>query len=164
MARLLPIALVALAACARPAPERPRPPLHPELPPEPLVRFTDQMGSSFRFVQARFVVDDQLVYEHDCAYEDDACRASLRRPVTVLYGRTSPGQHELTAQLVYRSHGHGIFSYINAYRFQVRSRHEAPAEWGRRTVVDARAHERGGPTTPLEERPALDWNGQWTDL
>jgi hypothetical protein len=46
----------------------------------------------------------------------------------------------------------------------VRSEHEAVCERGRRTVVDFAGYERGGPTTPLEQRPAIGWNGRLLDL
>jgi hypothetical protein len=158
-------ALVALlGGCAAPRPVAPRPPLHPERPPEIVLRFTDRMGSSFRLVKVLFSLDGQLVFERTCADVDDACRESVRTPVVLYAARIPEGPHELAAHLTYRGHGAGVFSYLRAYRFEVRSRHEAPAALGRRTVVDATAHERGGVTTPLEQRPALAWDGRWIDL
>lgn len=165
MSRAVFAMLLALSACAGPRPPTAAPPpLHPETPPELLLRFTDQMGSSFRLVQARFSLDGQVVYARTCADEDDACRETLRTPAVLYRARIAAGPHVIDGHLMYRGHGAGVFSYIRAYRFEVRSRHEAPAAWGRRTLVDATAHERGGPTAPLEERPALAWNGRWVDL
>ena len=66
-----------------------------------------------------------------------------------------PGDHSLTTNLEYRGHGYGIFSYLKGYRFRVRSSHTFSAPEGRRVSVRVVAYEKGGPTAPLEERPAV---------
>ena len=47
----------------------------------------------------------------------------------------------------------GIFSYLRDYKFKVKSSYNL---WPRKgLVLHVHAYEKGGPTTPLEERPAV---------
>ena len=55
--------------------------------------------------------------------------------------------------LEYRGHGYGIFSYLKGYRFKVRSSHTYTAAEGKLIHLRVVAYEKGGPTTPLEDRP-----------
>jgi hypothetical protein len=48
-----------------------------------------------------------------------------------------------------------VFSYLRGYRFEVRSSHSFTAVDGKTVNLDAVAYEKGGVTTPLEERPAI---------
>ena len=57
--------------------------------------------------------------------------------------------------LEYRGNGYGIFSYLKGYRFKVRSSYSFTAPEGRMVALRVIAYEKGGPTAPLEERPAI---------
>jgi hypothetical protein len=48
-----------------------------------------------------------------------------------------------------------VFSYLRGYRFEVRSSHSFTAVEGKTINLQAIAYEKGGVTTPLEERPAI---------
>ena len=63
-------------------------------------------------------------------------------------------RHELA---VYRGHGYGVFKYLTKYKFTVRSSHTFTATEGKATRIEAVGFERGGVTTPLEDRPAIDF-------
>ena len=62
--------------------------------------------------------------------------------------------HVLRAKVVYRGHGYGVFAYMSGYTFPVDADYtvfpKAPA-----TEVRMIGYEKGGATTPVEERPAL---------
>jgi hypothetical protein len=73
----------------------------------------------------------------------------------VYNGSIVPGEHTLTVNLEYRGHGYGIFSYLKGYRFKVRSSSSFSAPEGKAVNVRVVAYEKGGPTAPLEERPAV---------
>jgi hypothetical protein len=57
--------------------------------------------------------------------------------------------------LEYRGHGYGIFSYLKGYRFRVRSNYSFTAPEGKAITIRVVGYEKGGPTAPLEERPAI---------
>jgi hypothetical protein len=57
--------------------------------------------------------------------------------------------------LEYRGHGYGIFSYLKGYRFRVRSNYSFSAPEGKAITIRVVGYEKGGPTAPLEERPAI---------
>ena len=159
-------ALLLLACGHRPGPERPitlPPAPHPWLSPQLVVGFRNQMGASFRLAKARFVVDGRVVLERTCADEDAACREQLGAGI-VYSGSAQPGPVELEVSLDLRGHGEGVFSYLSGYSFAARSRHTATSLAGRRTEVVIVGFEQGGPTAPLEERPAIRWQESFRDL
>lgn len=65
------------------------------------------------------------------------------------------GDHVLQVRLLYRGHGSGVFSYLRGYKFEVRSSHAFHVDPQKPLDVLAVAYEKGGVTTPLEERPAV---------
>ncbi|PIE05298.1 MAG: hypothetical protein CSA75_05495 [Sorangium cellulosum] len=48
-----------------------------------------------------------------------------------------------------------MFSYLRGYKFEVRSSHSFTVTEGKSIKLRAIAHEKGGVTTPLEQRPAV---------
>jgi len=54
-----------------------------------------------------------------------------------------------------RGHGYGVFAYLKGYRFKVRSTYTFAVPEGRISTLYVVGYEKGGPTTPLEERPAV---------
>jgi hypothetical protein len=71
----------------------------------------------------------------------------------------SPGYHVVQASASYRGHGYGVFWYLDRYRFEVRSAHGFTAAPGALSEITVVHHEKGGLTTPLEERPRVRWIG-----
>ena len=86
---------------------------------------------------------------------DEEGSLSDRDEFQVYNGSIVPGEHTLTVNLEYRGHGYGIFSYLKGYRFKVRSNYSFTAPEGRAVTVRVVGYEKGGPTAPLEERPAI---------
>jgi hypothetical protein len=62
--------------------------------------------------------------------------------------------HVLHAKVVFRGHGYGVFAYMTGYTFRVDADYtvfpKAPA-----FELKMIGYEKGTPTTPVEERPAL---------
>jgi hypothetical protein len=112
------------------------------------VRVDNQMSTSFRLVGVKLSLNGRPIY--DRRSDDLAAQHSF----LVYDGVLDAGEHELEARLDFRGQGYGVFSYLNGYRFAAKTtqRFELDAN---RAVVHVMAHERGGPTTPLEERPAV---------
>ena len=111
------------------------------------VEYEHAMGKGFVLVGAAFALDGELVFD-----SNDPKWVGRQRFV-VSETDLGPGSHELGVFLNLRGEGHGVFSYLRGYRFQVRSSErfdlDAPM------VIKVIGHERGGPTTDLEERPAV---------
>ena len=66
-----------------------------------------------------------------------------------------PGDHTLSTVLHYRGHGYGIFSYLRGYSFKTRSSRTFTVNEGKAMVLEVVGYEKGGVTTPLEERPDI---------
>jgi hypothetical protein len=66
-----------------------------------------------------------------------------------------PGDHTIQILIEYQGSGYGIFSYLKGYKFEVKSSRSFTAIEGRTVRMTVIGYEQGGPTTPLEERPAL---------
>jgi hypothetical protein len=79
------------------------------------------------------------------------------KTIEVLSGPIAPGSHTISVMLLYRGHGYGVFKYLNKYKFTVRSSHTFTAAEGKAIKIEVIGFERGGITTPLEKRPAVDF-------
>jgi len=66
-----------------------------------------------------------------------------------------PGEHTLSIILQYRGHGYGIFSYLKGYSFKTRSSRTFSVNEGKAIKLQVVGYEKGGVTTPLEQRPGV---------
>lgn len=112
-----------------------------------------KMGNSFRLVQLVYALDGAQVFSR----KDDAGVLHKNKEFEILTGPIAPGSHTISVLAVYRGHGYGVFKYLTKYKFTVRSSHTFTASEGKATRIEAVAFERGGVTTPLEDRPAIDF-------
>jgi len=111
----------------------------------------NRMSSQYRMVKAVYALDGAPIFNK--ADEDGAL--GEREEFQIYNGSIVPGEHTLTVNLEFRGHGFGIFSYLKGYRFKVRSNYSFTAPEGRSTTIRVVGYEKGGPTAPLEERPAI---------
>lgn len=106
-----------------------------------------RMSNSFRLIGATLTLDDKKIYER---------QGELGQPEFVVYdGVIEAGEHDLHVALTFRGDGHGVFSYLKGYRFVAKTKERFEVDGDQLATVSVTAHERGGPTTPLEERPAI---------
>jgi len=75
--------------------------------------------------------------------------------IPILNSPIAPGDHTVQVMINLRGHGYGVFSYFNRYRFRIRSSHSFTNTAGKRTAIRIIVYEKGGPTTPFAERPAI---------
>ena len=61
-----------------------------------------------------------------------------------------------------RGHGEGVFSYLRGYSFEVKSTHSFKVPAGKTLRLNIVAWERGGATTPLDQRPTLRFDSKLT--
>jgi len=111
----------------------------------------NRMSSSYRLVKAVYALDGARIFSK----ADEEGSLGERQETDIYDGSIVPGEHTLTVNLEYRGHGYGIFSYLKGYRFRVRSNYSFSAPEGKAITIRVVGYEKGGPTAPLEERPAI---------
>ena len=116
-----------------------------------VIRFSNELSDAFRVTRLLFVLDGAVQYNKT----DQSGVLSDQDLIPIFNGTIPPGDHTLQVLVNLQGHGYGVFSYLRGYRFEVRSSHSFTAVEGKTVNLDAVAYEKGGVTTPLEERPAI---------
>lgn len=114
----------------------------------------NKMGSSYRLVKLVYALDGTQIFSRS---DESAQSLYKNKSFDILTGPISPGSHTISVIAVYRGHGYGVFKYLNKYTFTVRSSHTFTAQEGKATRIEGVAFEKGGKTTRLEDRPAIDF-------
>lgn len=115
------------------------------------ITFSNEMSGAFRLTRAVFLLDGAVQYNRS----DDTGALAEQKTIPVYQGSIPPGDHTLQVVLELRGHGYGVFSYLRGYKFEVRSSHSFTVTDGKAVNLRAVAYEKGGVTTPLEQRPAV---------
>ncbi len=115
------------------------------------IRFQNDMSSAFRLTRALFVLDGAVQYNK----ADDTGALASQPEIPIFSGSIAPGDHTLQVLIQLRGHGYGVFSYLRGYKFEVKSSHAFTVTEGKSIDLQAIAWEKGGVTTPLEQRPAV---------
>jgi hypothetical protein len=111
----------------------------------------NKMGNSYKLVKVVYSLDGAPIFNKS----DEEGGLGDAEQFDIYNGSMVPGEHTLTVKFEYRGHGYGIFSYLKGYRFKVSSSHTFTAPEGKSLTVNVVGYEKGGPTTPLEERPSV---------
>ena len=114
----------------------------------------NEMGASFYLESVAYALDGAPVYTKVDVDGD----LEKREEFEIFNGRVSPGEHQVSVQLVYRGHGYGLFSYLEGYKFRVQSSNAFNAEPGKVTTVKVVGYEKGGITAELKDRPAVRYD------
>jgi hypothetical protein len=115
------------------------------------LQFQNDMSTAFRLVRALFVLDGAVQYNKS----DDTGSLAEQKQIPIFSGSIPPGDHTVQVLLQFQGNGYGVFSYLKGYHFEVRSSHSFTAVEGKTLTLQIIAYEKGGVTTPLEERPAV---------
>jgi hypothetical protein len=108
------------------------------------LHFRNDAGSRFQLLEAHFVVDGQPV-------PTVLTSAERGRDYVVVSEPLSAGRHVVTADLLYRAKVRKVFTYVNGYRFNVRSDEVVtalPDHSATFTIVGVDKH---GINTPVEK-------------
>jgi hypothetical protein len=111
----------------------------------------NKMGNSYKLVKVVYALDGAPIFNK----ADEEGGLGDQDEFDIYNGSMVPGEHTLTVKLEYQGHGYGIFSYLKGYRFKVSSSHTFTAPEGKALSLHIVGYEKGGPTAPLEERPAV---------
>ena len=114
----------------------------------------NEMGSSFYLESAAYALDGAPIFTKVDVDGD----LEKREEFEIFNGRVSPGEHQVSVQLVYRGHGYGIFSYLEGYKFRVQSSNTFTAEPGKVVSIRVVGFEKGGITAELKDRPAVRYD------
>lgn len=117
------------------------------------VLFHNEMSSAFRLTRALFVVDGAVQYNR----QDDTGALADQKEIPIFSGSIPPGDHTVQVVLNFQGNGYGVFTYLRGYKFEVKSAHSFTAVEGKTLSLIATALEKGGVTTPLEQRPNIEW-------
>jgi hypothetical protein len=118
-----------------------------------LIAHVNEMGSSFRLIKLIYTLDGTQVFVRT---DETAENLYKTKSFDVFSGPIAPGNHTLAIVATYRGHGYGVFEYLSKYTFTARGNQTFIAGEGKLSKIDCRGHEKGGQTTPLEKRPAVD--------
>lgn len=124
------------------------------------IRFQNDMSGAFRLTRALFVLDGAVQYNK----QDDTGALSGQKEIPIFKGSITPGDHTLQVLLRLRGHGYGVFSYLRGYQFEVKQSHSFSVTEGKEVDLDVIAWEKGGVTTPLEQRPAVRYLERLRDV
>jgi hypothetical protein len=114
----------------------------------------NDMGSAFRLEEVQYALDGSPLLSRTA----DGGDLDAQREIELFNGSIVPGNHNLSAYLLFRGNGYGVFSYLRGYTFKIQSSYAFVAEEGKLTTVRAVAYERGGFTTDLQNRVALRYD------
>ncbi len=115
------------------------------------ITFRNDMSNAFRLTKALFILDGAVQYNK----QDDSGTLSAQKEIPIFSGSIPPGDHTLQVSIKLQGHGYGVFSYLRGYNFDVKSSHSFTVTDGKTIQLEAVAWEKGGVTTPLEQRPAI---------
>jgi hypothetical protein len=115
------------------------------------ITFVNDLSSAFRLTKALFVLDGAVQYNK----EDETGALAAQKSIPIFSGSVPPGDHTLQVLLKLQGHGYGVFSYLRGYKFEVKSANSFTVTEGKTIELKVIAWEKGGVTTPLEDRPAV---------
>jgi len=114
----------------------------------------NEMGSSFRLSEVQYAMDGASLFSR---LDSGGGELNALDEFEVFNGGIAPGNHQISVYLEYQGHGYGIFSYLQGYRFKLKSSYTFTAEEGKVTTIRVVGYEKGGMTTELKDRPAIDY-------
>lgn len=114
----------------------------------------NKMGGSFRMSRLIYALDGQQIFSR---IDEDSSKLNDLKSVEIFSGPIAPGNHTISVLIEYHGNGYGVFAYLKGYKFTVRSSHTFTASEGKETQINVEGLEKGGITTQLKDRPAVDF-------
>jgi hypothetical protein len=124
------------------------------------VDFENEMSNAFELTRALIVIDGQVQYNR----QDETGGLADQKSIPIYTGTMPPGDHSIQVALTFQGNGYGVFSYMKGIKFEVKSSHAFTAVEGKALTVTATAYEKGGVTTPLEQRPDVQWHEKFQPI
>jgi hypothetical protein len=118
------------------------------------IAHVNKMGGSFRVSKLVYALDGQQIYAR---VDEDSSKLNDLKSIEVFSGPIAPGNHTISVLVEYHGNGYGVFAYLKQYKFTVRSSHTFTATEGKETQINVEGYEKGGITTQLRDRPAVEF-------
>jgi len=118
------------------------------------IAFHNEMSSAFKLTRALVTLDGAVQYNR----QDETGALADQKDIPIFSGSVPAGDHTISVVLNFQGNGYGVFTYLRGYKFEVKSSHSFTGVEGKTMTVDATALEKGGVTTPLEQRPTIEWH------
>lgn len=119
----------------------------------------DKIGSSFYLMSAAYSLDGTPIFSRS----DQNGNLNTKKTFDLFTGSIRPGPHRLSVELRYRGNGFGIFSYLNSYRFRIRSSYAFTIQEGKAVTIQVQPYQLNW-THPLEKRLQIQYNVKMNDL
>jgi hypothetical protein len=113
------------------------------------IEFKNDMSDAFRLTKLLVVLDGAVLYNK----ADESGALAEQEKIPIFSGSIPPGDHTVQVKVELRGHGYGVFSYLRGYSFKVENSHSFTVTEGKTVQLSLIAYEKGGITTPLEQRP-----------
>ena len=118
-----------------------------------LISHANEMGSAFRLIKLTYSLDGTAVFARS---DETAENLYKSKSFDIFSGPISPGNHNIAAVATYRGHGYGVFDYLSKYTFTAKGSNSFIAGEGKISKVECKGYEKGGTSTPMEKRAAID--------
>jgi len=118
-----------------------------------VIKHKNEMGATFRLIKVVYALDGVQIMNK----VDDTGRLADMPEFDIYNGAIQPGNHTLSVQLVYQGSGFGVFSYLKGYKFKASASNTFLAADNKATVVTVLGYEKGGLTTNMEDKPAIEF-------
>jgi len=115
------------------------------------VFFANKIGNSFQLRRVTMSIDGQPFASRVDNNDDLASQLEIKLGVATLQA----GEHDVSVEAEFQGNGYGVFAYLKGYRFKARLAYRLDVTDARPRRINCTAYEKGGPTTPLEERPQI---------
>ena len=107
----------------------------------------NEMGGGFRLEQATYRLDGEVIFSRS---ESDGLTDA--KEIVLFDGPLTAGGHAVEVEMVFRGSAVGVFTYLQGYKFKVRSRYQLDVVEGRNTVLKIVAFEADDITVEARER------------
>lgn len=115
---------------------------------------SNKMSTKFRLVKLAYALDGAQVFTRA---DESASSLYSVKSFDILTGPVAPGSHTISVVAVYRGYGFKVFGYMDNATFTARGSHTFTIEEGKALRVEVVGYERGNATTPVQDRPAIDF-------
>jgi len=114
----------------------------------------NSLSGSFAIEEVTYYLDDNKIY-----FGDEASANLDEREFAIYDGTVVPGHHVLLVDFKLRGES-GFFSYLEDFRFRIRSNYTFFASRGRISVLNSQVFEAGGFMTDFRDRPKVNYELQ----
>ncbi len=124
-----------------------------------VLKHVNKMGGAFKMVRLRYLMDGKLVASYSDAGEKDR-EVLAKKEISIPVGHVSPGNIRFRVFVTYQGNGYGVFKYVKEWKWEVHNTYSFNAEPGKDYTLEVQGVEKGGWTTPLDQRPHIQFQLQ----